>query len=107
MGPELDIHGLRSQVWTGDRMEVIRTRAGWAGQPGNAVGTGPSPHVNFPGKDHEGTQEVQPRRDPGRPWLSSILLTRRTQGMLTVPALAPPVCAGGWGKSVDRLLTVC
>ena len=35
------------------------------------------------------------------------LLTRRTQGMLTVPALAPPVCAGGWGKPVDRLLTVC
>lgn len=86
-----------------DRMEVIRTRAGRADQPGNAVGTGPSPYVNFPGRDHEGTQEVQPRRDPGRPWLSSI---SRTQGMLTVPALAPPVCAGGWGKSVDRLLTV-
>ena len=48
MGRELDIHGLRSQVWTGDRMEVIRTRAGWADQPGNAVGTGPSPYVNFP-----------------------------------------------------------
>ena len=48
MRRELDIHGLRSQVWTGDRMEVIRTQAGRADQPGNAVGTGPSPHVNFP-----------------------------------------------------------
>jgi hypothetical protein len=27
--------------------------------------------------------------------------------MLTVPALAPPVCAGGWSKSVYHLLTVC
>ena len=75
MGRELDICGLRSQVWTGDRMEVIRTRAGWADQPGNAVGTGPSPHVNFPrGGTMKGTQEVQPRRDRGRPWLSSTSL---------------------------------
>ena len=35
------------------------------------------------------------------------LLTRRTQGMLTVPALAPPVCAGRWSKSDYHLLTVC
>ena len=104
MGRELDIHGLRSQVWTGDRIEVIRTRAGRADQPGNAVGAGPSPYVNFPGRDHEGTQEVQPRRDPGRPWLSSISLDQANARHADRARARGLRCAQAGGAS---LLTVC